>query len=608
MVLGEEEGFEVRPSSTESLRATVGGDSVRDYSISSEPRFWPYTTDLSYDASVERSQSRWPLRTTLRNSLWFGKTREELGRGWLEYGTIARSKIREPIQIAFAAIASHNHFTLDESSAIFKQSAPVLKLAADASVADYEALLGLLNSSTVGFWMTQLSKPKGGAAGRIWSRTYDFSASSVHTLPLPSNLPKHRGRLIADVARTSTNSVPGRRITPASTPTDAGLAVDRKVFVTARSHMIQLQEDLDWECYQLYGLIEADLTFPGAEGFGIELGQRAFEIVLARRIAAGEEESAWFSRHGSTPITELPAEWPEDYKDLVERRIGLIESHPFIKLLERPEYKRRWASEPWEKQEERALRDWLLDRLEDPSFWFDRQGRPTPRSVLQLADDVSRDSDLPGVLALWEGRPDIPVAQSLQRLLSDQAVPYLAAYRYKEPGLRKRAAWEATWALQRREDAGETLTDPIPVPPKYTSADFARTEYWSHRGKLDVPKERFILYPDAGRDTDPTPLLGWAGWDHAQQSLALATLIQQRESDGWADQRLVPLVAGLAEQLPWVRQWHHDPDPFYGGTSPADFFTEQLDQRARQVGATPQQLAGWKSQPTTRGRRKTTTT
>lgn len=24
-----------------------------------------------------------------------------------------------------------------------------------------------------------------------------------------------------------------------------------------------------------------------------------------------------------------------------------------------------------------------------------------------------------------------------------------------------------------------------------------------------MPKERFVLYPDAGRETDPTPLLGW---------------------------------------------------------------------------------------------------
>ena len=38
------------------------------------------------------------------------------------------------------------------------------------------------------------------------------------------------------------------------------------------------------------------------------------------------------------------------------------------------------------------------------------------------------------VLALWEGRPDVPVTQSLVRLLADEAVPYLAAYRYKGSG------------------------------------------------------------------------------------------------------------------------------------------------------------------------------
>jgi hypothetical protein len=32
----------------------------------------------------------------------------------------------------------------------------------------------------------------------------------------------------------------------------------------------------------------------------------------------------------------------------------------------------------------------------------------------------------------------------------------------------------------------------IPVPPKYTSADFLKTDFWRLRGKLDVPKERWI--------------------------------------------------------------------------------------------------------------------
>ena len=204
------------------------------------------------------------------------------------------------------------------------------------------------------------------------------------------------------------------------------------------------------------------------------------------------------------------------------------------------------------------------------------------------------------VLALWEGRPDVPVTQSLVRLLADEAVPYLAAYRYKDSGLRKREAWEETWRLQRREDAGEKV-GPIAVPPKYTSADFRKNSYWQARGKLDVPKERFILYPDAGRETDPTPLLGWAGWDHAQQSLALSLIIGDREKDGWDDDRLVPLVAGLAELQPWVEQWHGEVDPNYG-VSLAAFCREQLTARAAQVGKTLDELAAWRPAPATRGR------
>jgi hypothetical protein len=54
----------------------------------------------------------------------------------------------------------------------------------------------------------------------------------------------------------------------------------------------------------------------------------------------------------------------DDYHRLVERRIALIETDRNIGLIEQPEYKRRWNTEPWEVQLERALRTWLLDRLE----------------------------------------------------------------------------------------------------------------------------------------------------------------------------------------------------------------------------------------------------
>jgi hypothetical protein len=89
--------------------------------------------------------------------------------------------------------------------------------------------------------------------------------------------------------------------------------------------------------------------------------------------------------------------------------------------------------------------------------------------------------------------------------------------------------------------------------------------------------------------------------------LALATLIQARESEGWTEEQLVPLVAGLAEVLPWVRQWHAEPEALYGGASPAEFFAEQLDLRAKQVGKTIDELKAWRPAPARRGRRKART-
>ncbi|MFZ5869505.1 MAG: BREX-2 system adenine-specific DNA-methyltransferase PglX [Actinomycetota bacterium] len=595
---------------TDRLRRLVLGDEIRDHVLSEgQPCWFPYDDGHSLRPLEHQSgwaQHLWPYRTELGNRATFSKgTYFSDGRPWYEWHQLPKDREASPLSIAFAFVATHNHFVLDRGGKVFKQSAPVIKLPEGASEDDHLALLGVLNSSTACFWLKQNSHNKGvggiggGIGDEAWEPRYEFTGTTLQDYPLPAVLPLDRGRLLDDLAQRLSAATPAA-VCGQGMPDRARLDAARAAYDSIRAQMVAQQEELDWEVYRLYGLVEDDLTYAGADLPGLALGERAFEIVLARRIAAEEEESAWFARHGSTPVTEVPGRWPAAYRDLVARRVEMVGSHPYLRLLERPEHKRRWAAEPWEKQEERALRSWLLERLEDRRFWFDAHGRPLPRSVAQLADDVARDADLVAVLALWEGRPDVPVATSLARLLDTEAVPHLAAYRYKDSGLRKRTAWETTWALQRREDAGEKLDRPIPVPPKYTSADFAKPAYWAHRGKLDVPKERFALYPQAGRDTDPTPVLGWAGWDHAQQALALATLVQQREADGWPDERLVPLVAGLAELQPWVQQWHAEPDPFYGGVSPAEFFREQLDTRARQVGRTREQLAAWRPTPARR--------
>jgi len=610
-VIGEEDAFEVPPHTDDPTVQMVIGEAIRDFALTGTPRFWPYDSNLKVTREALASKHMWPSRRVVSGYRMFGKTRADRGMQWVEYGMLARPKLQIPRTITFAEVATHNHFVLDRGGKVFKQTAPVIKLPKEATEDDHLALLGVLNSSTACFWLKQNCHNKGSTVDSMgarqtqapWEDFYQFNGTTLKDFPLVRSLPSDRGRLLDELARRLSQTSPDL-VAAEYFPTAGALSAAERESRSLRGQLVAQQEELDWEVYRLYGLIDDDLIYPGHDLPELALGERAFEIALARKVAAGEEETAWFSRHGSTPVLEIPAPWPAGYRDLVQRRLDLIGSDTFLRLLEKPEHKRRWATEPWEKQVERALRGWLLDRLEDQRFWFDGSGRPAPTSIAQLADLVARDPDLVSVLELWSGRKDQSVVTSLSALLADESVPFLAAYRLKDTGLRKREAWEHTWDLQRREDAG-TLSEadkPIPVPPKYTNVDFRKASWWQHRGKLDVPKERFILYPDGGRETDSTALLGWAGWDHAQQALALATIIGEREAEGWADERLVPLVAGLAELQPWVTQWHDAPDPTYG-INLAEFCIEHLRDRAAQVGQTLDQLRAWRPPTTIRGRR-----
>lgn len=603
--IGADDAF-IRPRRSGVTRANpmrllpyLEGEDVRDYRADTHLYAWyPYNNGVADAGGLE--VELWPFRTLLAARSTFAGNMAAAGRHWWEYMQHTASAYTTRTSITFSNIASHNHFAIDRGGRIFNAHAPILKPARAEDLDLCYELLSVLGASTTAFWMRRNSQPKGGAAEVTASRTFEFTGTMLAELPLPSVMDGERGRVIDDLAMQLSKLEP-ERVIASTLPTLEILREAASKWCTILSQLIAQQEELDWAVYSAYGLTDADVTYGGRELPGIEVGQRAFEMFPSQRntmdVTAPRGSSP--SEDSSTP--DLPTGWSKSYRDVVLRRSEVLRSNRLVALLERPEYKRRWASEPWEKRQERALRMWLLDRIEDRRFWFDAQGRPAPKSVAQLSDEVARDADLVSVLALWEGRPDAPVTESLVKLLEPEAVPYLAAYRYKDSGLRTREAWEQTWDLQRREDAGERVGT-IPVPPKYTSADFRKPSYWQARGKLDVPKERFVLYPDAGRDTDPTPLLGWAGWDHAQQSLALSLIIGAREADGWTDERLVPLVAGLAELQPWVDQWHGEVDPTYG-VSLAAFTREQLTQRMTQVGRSLDELRAWRPAAPTRGRK-----
>lgn len=589
-------------------RGFVVGEEVRDFVLRSATICINPYLDAANSEPVSDDdpavRALWSVRRLLQERSVFGKTFADRNLPWWVHLESYSSKLRTPLSITFAFVATHNHFVLDRGGKVFNRSAPVIKLPEGASEQDHLDLLGVLNSSTACFWLKQVShnKGNGGIGGGIgdedWEPRYEFTGTKLQEFPLPTTLPGARGARLDALAQRLAAATPATVVSDPGADARSAVEHAREEWHTTRALMLAEQEELDWEVYRLYGLIDGDLTYPG-DAPELALGERAFELVLARKVAAGSEETAWFERHGSTPITELPAHWPADYRDLVQRRLDVIASNSQIALLERPEYKRRWATPGWDALLQAALRDAILDRLEAPDLWRDAHG-PVVRTVSQLAQALRSDEVLAELASLYTRQSEPDLLAVLTTLAPDEAVPYLAAHRYKEPGLAKFRAWQHTWDLQRREDAGERVD--VPVPPKYGQADFRKPTFWKARGKLDVPKERFVAYPEVTRTGERTLALGWAGWDHADQARALLREIVPLLGDPDAADRLTPLLAGLVEVEPWVRQWHAEPGAT-GEPSPAEQVTGALASLLGQLGLTREDITAWLPPAPTRGRR-----
>ncbi|MEU1228372.1 BREX-2 system adenine-specific DNA-methyltransferase PglX [Streptomyces sp. NPDC005828] len=594
------------------IRPFLIGDQIRDWTAT------PYTdvvfpvgaTGALRDALEEIAL--WPSRDTLRRGLMFSKTKEQRGLKWSDFAFSKADRLDGNQRICFASIATtHNHFTQVPKDAIPNHSTQVITLGPNTEDQDHLRLLELLNSSTAGFWLKQVSQSKGnggiggGISDELWEHRFEFTGSKLEEFPLPAAHLASLGAVLNALAQQLAEASPAA-VTASTTPSTSALHAAGSLWHSTRAKMIAAQEELDWQVYSLYKLHPEDLRVsedPGSPHLPeLALGERAFEIVLARRVAAGEASDEWFKRHGSTPITEIPAHWPAAYREVVQRRIDAIESSRAIGMVERPEYKRRWATEGWDALQEKALRSWLLDRIEDRDHWFDENGMPALITLSRLVDNLSRDEDFVSVAKIYSPRKELPAV--VAELMSDEHVPFLSALRYKPSGLKKRSDWEHVWDLQRQEDAADDepakrkIRDSIPVPLKYTSADFLRPSYWRARGKLDVPKERFISY---GQANVPTPgLYGWAGWDHQEQAYALTTYIATHES--LTDEEVTPFLAGLLELQPWLDQWHNEFDATFG-SSPAAFFRGDRQMEQGKHGLTDGHLRAWRPAAATRGRR-----
>jgi len=574
------------------VKKLITGEIIRDWEVY-EGDFACAPYDLSFRlVGLDQSWSSylWLYRTTLRNIVSFGgATRDDLGADWWGWYRWIQEKYENPISITFASVASQNHFIVDSGGTVFKQSAPVIKLKAGAGEDMPYFFTGLLNSSLACFWLKQVCYPKATSSGDISTvkgvpenNRYDFSCTAVGNFPIP----------VIDKDLEITISLAAKEIENLRSCTFSD----------------QIREALD------------------------EIGSKGSDDRSISEIIKNYEDR-----------TRAIHDLQENIDAQVIKAFNLptASSQDTAKLLQEPMYQRLWkgrqgvygsAATTVKERLDLASREWLLARLEgyffegsrvcdlkdtfDPAaHGFTAATRPHLVTANQLADVVSSDTKFLEAAEVYEGASGFSVPNLIRTLVGAESVPYLPIHRYKNSGLRKRHDWEATWELQRQEDeveegvrnresgvseeelkkkirkAQQAEVGDIAVPPKFAGADFAKPTYWKLRGKLDVPKERWISYPGAERAGDDSLLIAWAGWDHLQQAQALSEyFIDAQQNQGFPPEKLRLLLAGLADLIPWLKQWHNSPDPNLG-MGLGDYFAGFLEEQSRALDLTVEEVA-----------------
>jgi len=649
-ILGEDDLFEMplgRVSCSrfpKERKYLVNGDQVRDWSLNlSSSVIFPYDSSIDYSRSKDIDNYLWPYRNLLWNRKTFSKeTYKDAGKGFYEYHQIPVGRNKKNISIVFAEVSTHNHFVIDYEHKVYNKTAPVIKLKNFNSVDEYIWILGLLNSSVACFWIKQVFYPKGGdkvgsegarVSKNLWEERYQIAGTGLKKFPIPLNFNTKVYKLTEELENLSKRL---KKIEPEFLlkESDSNISFrlseakkeDEQIF----NKMIALQEELDWCIYEVYGLSDISLCYDEAVP-EVPLGYRAFEIKLARNADNDSSSKIWFERHGSNPTTELPDYWPDNYKDLVKRRLNVIEQNRWIKLVEKPEYKRRWSRNHWDIRLTVAAKEWLLDSLEKVCK------SPELITCAQLADRLRHDETLKLVAEIYSGTDLMDIQALVSELVERDNVPQMAAARLKPTAMPKYRAWQETWDKQRLEDAidarhgvdqplskadakdadkqkaynlakvraeaeKQQQVGDIPVPPQYKQLDFRKASYWSLRGKLDVPKERFFSLPGCEKAGDSTLVIGWAGLNHLQRAMAIAAwYLDRKDSEGWEAEQLMPMLVALDELIPWLKQWHNEVDPEYGERM-GDYYEGFLLEELRTLDIPRATLLSWMPPTATRKR------
>jgi hypothetical protein len=584
------------------VRSVCAGEGVRDYSVGGNVLILsPYDgVSLMERLPVSLYRAMWKWRTTLYGRVTFsGGDYRSQGRAWFQWHQFSVRKHRTPLSIVFSDVVTHNHFALDRGGRVFSRHSPVIKLKSQ-EVDDHWDLLGLLGSSVAAFWIRRTFRSKGaqgvgeGIKTELWEQFVEPDSSKIGRYPvavcdrslrvslaqaLDQCASEREGCLSAVVFSTSSEQ-----------PLDARLAEARVRYTQLTERMVALQEELDWLAYRSYGLVnEVRIDEPSSIA-PLAPGHRPFEVVLARseEEVDTENRSTWWTRHGHKRVVEIPGTCTEMQKQRIRERMDVIVANPWIGLLETPTYKRRWEPIDWDRDAVRAAEAWLLDRLENVfasqvSALHSARGF-APYRLEELVVAWSRDPQVVAAAGIMTGDGlSVDLSRVAEKLLRANAVPDNPNRLYSAEGLRKLEEWKRVSFIQDQEDAWEAavadakancsespvkrIVDPddpskeldsIPLPPKFEKSDFVKAEYFSLRGKLDVPRERFIIFSDLS-----PPRFGWNGWRDRERALAQVEAFTLAENDPHDplpvpttdDPRRCGVTIGLWESLPDVKRW-----------------------------------------------------
>jgi len=495
------------------LRFYSNGEDVRDWSFFPPcVAVFPYADDLCpLEEPLPGGMLRvlHPFRGSLENAIVSGSTRKcETALKWFEYRRLARAKFGTPLNIILPQIATHAHFVVTDHNTIFKEKAQAIALKDEIHQDHYHLLAGLLNSSSVLFWLKQVCFSKREAEEAESGTYFEFAGGKVEQTPLPRSVVEtfegkrnplserilnlsqscwERGQVLPSLHVRNLFEKRGEAYSDWNCSLPGYVAPHRliaKPFESAdelrerfhaavsererlRSEMIALQEEMDWIVYRAYDLLDSDAAL--AKGTDLPpplaLGQRPFELWKQ----AGENFEA--------ACGLIPRDFASERRALWKERFALIRDNEHIRRIEQPVYKRRWyMPDSYEKQLREAFEWWLLEKAE---WWLENKKAGGPAALDEWAAALWRDGRIRAAVEVVESKSASAdaFARLFKRIVNSatvaEGIPFAVAWDDLEKQIQKNPP---EWAKKDKRGLWA-------VPNSVRAL----------RGKLNVPRERFHL-------------------------------------------------------------------------------------------------------------------